>query len=128
MKKFLAIALVAALFGCSEPKVDVEKLKAASALVNEGNYEEGLSALDALAKTSPSDVALKQSRIQGHLKYAAYFMFNDTLSERVKYRSALKEFRKVLKLDPENKDAKEQADLIIGIYKQLGREIPPDQE
>lgn len=129
MKKiFFSVILTAFLFGCSEPKADIEKLKAASELVNQGQFEEGLSQLDAMAKRSPNDIALKQSRIQGHLKYGAYFLYSDTLSKKTQYRDALREFRTVLKIDPDNKDAKEQSELIIGIYKQMGREIPTDEE
>jgi tetratricopeptide (TPR) repeat protein len=124
--KYTLIVLTAAalLIGCSEPKADAEKLNHANALVNTGKYEEGITALDAIAKASPNDPALKQSLISAHMKYGHYFMFNDTLSPKVKYPSALKHYREVLKLDPENKDAKENAQQIVDIYKMMGREVP----
>jgi len=122
-----ALPLVAAmlfLFGCSEPKADAEKLNHANALVNTGSYEEGIKALDDIAKSSPNDPALKQSLISAHMKFGHYYMFNDTLSPKVKYPSALKHYREVLKLDPNNQDAKENAQQIIDIYKMMGREVP----
>jgi tetratricopeptide (TPR) repeat protein len=122
---FLAVSLSALLlFSCSEKKVDAEKLNHANALVNTAHFAEGIDQLEALAKESPSDVALKQSLVSAHLKYAAFFMYNDTLSPKEKYPSALKQYREVLKIDPTNADAKQNADLIINIYHQMGREVP----
>ena len=51
-------------------------------------------------------------------------MFNDTLSPRIKYPSALKQYREVLKLDHSNKDAQDNANQIMDIYKMMGREVP----
>jgi tetratricopeptide (TPR) repeat protein len=118
------VATMMFLFGCSEPKADAEKLNHANALVNTGSYEEGIKALDDIAKSSPNDPALKQSLISAHMKFGHYFMFNDTLAPKVKYPSALKHYREVLKLDPNNQDAKENAQQIIDIYKMMGREVP----
>ena len=118
------IAAMLVLFGCSEQKADADKLNHANALVNTGNYEEGIKALDDIAKSSPSDPALKQSLITAHVKFGHYFMFNDTLAPKVKYPSALKHYREVLKLDPNNQDAKDNAQQIIDIYKMMGREVP----
>ena len=124
--KFSMIVLTAAalLIGCSEPKADAEKLNHANALVNTGNYEEGVKALDDMAKTSPNDPALKQSLISAHLKYGHFFLMNDTLAPKVKYPNALKHYREVLKLDPNNQDAKDNAQQIVDIYKMMGREVP----
>ncbi len=112
------------VIGCSEPKADAEKLNHANALVNTGNFEEGIKELDEIARSSPSDLALKQSLISAHMKFGHYFMFNDTLAPKVKYPSALKHYREVLKLDPNNQDAKENAQQIIDIYKMMGKEVP----
>lgn len=127
MKQFVVIAFVAAAFviiGCSEKKVDAEKLNHANALVNTAHFEEGINQLEALAKTSPSDTALKQSLVSAHLKFANFFMYNDTLPPKVKYPSALQEYRAALKIDPNNSDAKQNADLIISIYHSMGRDVP----
>jgi tetratricopeptide (TPR) repeat protein len=124
--KFTLIVLTAAalLIGCSEPKADAEKLNHANALVNTGNFEEGVKALDEMAKTSPNDAALKQSLITAHLKYGHFFLMNDTLAPKVKYPNALKHYQEVLKLDPNNQDAKDNAQQIVDIYKMMGREVP----
>ena len=127
MKTLLPLLVVALLIGCSEPKVDAEKLNKANEMVMAGDFEGGITILNELGTNSPSDVSLRHSRVQAHLRYAAFLMYNDTIPQNVKYRLALKQFNHVLKLDPEQKDAREQKDLIEGIYKQMGREIPSDE-
>ncbi|MFA6455755.1 MAG: hypothetical protein WCW40_02950 [Bacteroidota bacterium] len=122
--RLFAVAVIALLIGCTEPKADADKLNHANALINTGEYEQGIQIMDDLAKSSPNDPALKQSLISAHLKFGHYFMFNDTLAPKVKYPSALKQYREVLKLDPNHQDAKENAQQIIDIYKMMGREVP----
>ncbi|MFZ4622028.1 MAG: tetratricopeptide repeat protein [Bacteroidota bacterium] len=119
-----AAVVVAMMIGCSEPKADAEKLNHANAMVNTGQYEEGIKALDEIAQKSPNDPALKQSLITAHVKFGHFYLFNDTLAPKVKYPNALRQYREALKLDPENKDAKENAQQIIDIYKMMGREVP----
>lgn len=125
MKCITAFTIVMVLLiGCSEPKVDPEKLSHANKKITVGNYEEGIQELEQLFQISPSDPALKLSLIQGHLKFGNFYMFNDTLAPRVKYPGALKQYREVLKIDASNQDAKENAQQIIDIYKMMGREVP----
>ncbi len=120
----IVIAVLVLLVGCSEPKADVEKLNHANALVNTAQFEEGVKQLEEIQKRSPNDPALKQSMVSAYIKYGLFFMNNDTLAPKVKYPTALKYYRAALKIDPNNKDAKDNADLIIGIYKDMGREVP----
>ena len=125
MKQILLLAAALLfVFGCTEKKVDPEKLGHANALVNTGHFEEGITALDEIAKSSPSDPALRQSLLSAHMKFGHYYMFNDTLPPKVKYPNALKQYREVLKIDPNNEDAKNNAQQIIDIYKMMGREVP----
>lgn len=125
MKYFLAVVAIAALIvGCGEPKVEAEKLNQANALVNTGQYEEGIAQLEGLYKESPNDIALKQSLISAHLKYGHFFMYNESLAPREKYPKALKHYRAVLKLDESNKDAQDGANQIVEIYTLMGRAVP----
>ena len=127
MKYFVMLvpaALLLFIAGCGGQKADPEKLKQANAMVDSGRYEEGIQQLEGLAKSSSNDEALKQSLISAHMLYAEFFMENDTLSPKVKYPNALKHYRAVLKLDPNNKNAQDNANQIISIYKMMGREVP----
>lgn len=120
----IVIAMLALLVGCAEQKADVEKLNHANALVNTAQFEEGIKQLEEIQKKSPSDTALQQSLVSAHIKYGHFFLYNDTLSPKVKYPSALKHYRAALKIDPNNKDAQDNANQIIDIYKMMGREVP----
>lgn len=51
------------------------------------------------------------------------YMWGDA-DQKVKYRRALQYYREVLKLDPGNDKAKQNADVIVAIYKQMGRPVP----
>ena len=125
MKIFLPLLFIMLIFvGCAEKKVDVAQLTKANELVAAGNFEQGVATLDELAKTSPNDDALKQARIEGHLIFERYFMFNDSLPPKQKYGPALKEYRAVVAIDPKNSDAQNSIALIEGIYKEMGRPIP----
>lgn len=125
--KYFAIMVLAAfaltMAGCSG-KVDPEKLNQANALVDNGNYEEGIQQLEGLAASGADDEALKQSQISAHMKYAHFLMMNDTLAPKVKYPKALKHYKAVLKLDPNNKNAQDNANQIIEIYNMMGRQVP----
>ena len=120
----IVIAALAFLIGCTEPKADVKELNQANALVNTAHFAEGIQQLEEIQKKSPNDPALKQSLVSAHIKYGHFFMYNDTLAPKVKYPTALKHYRAALKIDPNNKDAGDNANQIIEIYKMMGREVP----
>ena len=56
----------------------------------------------------------------------AYFVRAFALTEAAQYRSALGDFRKGLKLNPNNADAKGMHDQIISIFQSIGREPPKE--
>jgi len=57
-------------------------------------------------------------------KLGDLYMYSLGLAPKEKYPNALKYYREILKTDPKNKHAKESADMIIAIYKSLGRPVP----
>lgn len=58
----------------------------------------------------------------------AYFTRAFALTEAAQYRAALGDFRKGLKLNPNDADAKAMHDQIIGIFKSINREPPKEGE
>jgi tetratricopeptide (TPR) repeat protein len=58
----------------------------------------------------------------------AYFVRAFALTDAAQYRAALGDFRKGLKLDPDDKDAKNMHDRIISIFQSINREPPKEGE
>jgi tetratricopeptide (TPR) repeat protein len=58
----------------------------------------------------------------------AYFERAFALTEAAQYRAALGDFRKGLKLNPDNKDARAMHDRIISIFQSIKREPPKEGE
>ena len=81
------------------------------------------AAKSALEKTPKSPKAKKDFTTIG-AAYGHESMVSNALPPRTKYPQALKIYREVLKVDPNEKTAKSESELIISIYKQMGRPIP----
>jgi hypothetical protein len=79
--------------------------------------------LEAQYKKKPNP-KLKSQLAEADYQYGHALMLDNALSPRVKYRQSLTELRKALALNPNHKKAKEDKDLIEGIYRQMGRPIP----
>jgi len=126
IKKTLACAILLLLFaaGCGEKKADPAKIDEAAKLIANKDFEKGIAMIDDLGNSSPSDEMVKKARIDAHLKYASYFMYESTLPPKEKYPSALRQYRLVATIDPANEEAKQNINLIEGIYNQMGRPIP----
>jgi len=73
-------------------------------------------------KAKPTDAKAKETLA------SAYFDRAFALTEAAQYRAALGDFRKGLKLNPNNKEAKDMHDQIIDIFKSIGREPPKEGE
>ena len=58
----------------------------------------------------------------------AYFERAFALTDAAQYRAAIGDFRKGLKLKPDDKEAKGMHDQIISIFKSIGREPPKEGE
>lgn len=79
---------------------------------------------DAAFKKSPKDAAARKAYIDANNRHGLAAMRTDALDRKSKYKVALTDFRKVLKVDPKNAIAKENHDLIVSIYKSMGRPVP----
>lgn len=71
-------------------------------------------------KQNPKDEKTKMNLAE------AYFERATALTDAAQYRAALGDFRKGLKLNPSDKEAKDMHDQIIAIFKSIGRE-PPEE-
>lgn len=71
-------------------------------------------------KAKPDDAEAKSALAE------AYFNRAMALTEARQYASALGDYRRVIKYDPENAQAKDWIKQIIGIYNDIGREYPPE--
>ncbi len=58
----------------------------------------------------------------------AYFVRATALTDAAQYRAALGDYRKGLKLNPNDEDAKKMHDQILSIFKTIGREPPKEGE
>lgn len=91
---------------------EVEKLKAAAAK------------LESELKKKPKDAKLKSKTAEATYQAGHKMMLSPKLPPRVKYRGALKLFRRTLQLDPKHKKAAEEKKTIEDIYQQMGMPIP----
>lgn len=73
-------------------------------------------------KDKPSDEKAKTNLAD------AYFERALALTNAAQYRAAIGDYRKGLKLNPDDKEAKEMYDRIIGIFKSVNREPPKEGE
>ena len=72
------------------------------------------------------DSNLKKELISKHMTAGNYLMFEANLSPKKKYKPALKHYRRVLELDPNNVEAQRNKSQIEEIYTSMGRPIPQD--
>jgi len=68
--------------------------------------------------------ANKKEAVAKNLAAGNYMMFEANVPPKEKYRPALKYYRKVLSLDPTNKEAEANKTRIEEIYTQMGLPIP----
>ena len=73
-------------------------------------------------KAKPDDKTVKKNLAD------AYFERAFALTKAAQYRAALGDFRKGLKLEPDNKEARSMHDQIIDIFKSMNREPPKEGE
>jgi tetratricopeptide (TPR) repeat protein len=73
-------------------------------------------------KAKPADAKAKENLA------AAYFERAFALTKAAQYRAALGDFRKGLKLNPNDKEARDMHDQIISIFESIGREPPKEGE
>lgn len=73
-------------------------------------------------KAKPTDAKAKETLA------TAYFQRAFALTDAAQYSAALGDFRKGLKLNPNDVEAKKMHDQIVSIYQSMGREAPKEGE
>lgn len=71
-----------------------------------------------------SDPKLKKAYVKATVSLGTLVMTSVALPPKEKYPRALGLYREALKVDPNNKEAKENAKMIEDIYKSMGRPVP----
>ena len=75
----------------------------------------------------PKDAKVKKKYVDSTFAVGMGTMYGEKLSPHQKYAGALDYFREVLKVEPKHKLAKENYDMIVKIYKQMGRPVPGEK-
>jgi hypothetical protein len=149
MKPMLALVLVAMLCGaCSPPPAPPEKVDQASNAAPSAMPPMGQAANDpetvkkaeadlaslksnyetakAVFEQSKDNKTAKEAYLVAAVKYGHESMMSPALTPRVKYPQALRIYREVLKVDPNNEVAKSESDLIIKIYGSMNKPVPQE--
>ena len=107
-----ALALSIAFAGAVE---DAQKL------VKAGKFDEAITLLE---KGDAKQPAVTKALVDAHMGKADFFMNDPNSPPRVKYTTALKEYRKVLTYEKSNQKAATNIKTIEDIYKSMGRPVP----
>jgi tetratricopeptide (TPR) repeat protein len=85
-------------------------------------FDAAITAAEKALSAKPSDGKLKLALGTAYLKRAV------ALTEKRQYASALGDYRRTLKYDPSNAEAKQWIEQIINIYKSINRSYPAEGE
>ena len=93
----------------------------AQKLVKDGKFDDAIAMLEKGHAKTP---AVSKALVDAHMAKGDSFMTNDKVPPRVKYTTALQEYRKVVAIDKTNKKAADNIKMIEDIYKSMGRPVP----
>ena len=85
-------------------------------------FDAAIAAAETALHKSPNDAKAKQAAADAYLDRA------NALTEARQYASALGDYRRVIKYDPSNDEARNWIDQITGIYSSMNRESPKEGE
>jgi tetratricopeptide (TPR) repeat protein len=85
-------------------------------------YDAAIASAEVAFKKKSDDAAVKKTLAE------AYYKRGVALTDARQYASALGDYRRTVKYDPSNADAKGWIDKIIAIYDSMGREYPKEGE
>jgi hypothetical protein len=85
-------------------------------------FDAAIASAEKEQKAKPADVAAKKALAQ------AYYERGSALTEARQYASALGDYRRALKYDPDHEDSKKWIEQIVGIYSMLKKDAPKEGE
>ncbi len=88
--------------------------------IDTSEYDARINQLEEQAKKKPDDAALRKQLAQ------AYLERGNALTQARQYQPALGDYRRTLRYDPNNEEARYWSDTIIGILKQMNRDVPAE--
>jgi tetratricopeptide (TPR) repeat protein len=87
--------------------------------IDTSRHDEEIKRLEKQAAMRPGE--------QARLALAkAYLARGNALTQARQYRAALGDYRRALRYDPDNEEARQWAATITGILQQMGREVPTE--
>ena len=88
--------------------------------IDTSEYDARVSALEEQAKKKPKDEGVRKQLAKAYLARA------NALTQARQYQAALGDYRRTLRYDPENEEARYWSGTIIGILQQMNREVPAE--
>lgn len=117
----LVVGLASGAFGQAKPAAVPADPPVPKALIP---LDKKYRSTKATYNSRPKDKKAKDAYVEATVKLGHETMVSPDYPARFKYKKALQLYREALKLDPKNPVAKQESDLIIQIYKQMGRPVP----
>jgi tetratricopeptide (TPR) repeat protein len=88
--------------------------------IDTSEYDAKIKRVEEQAKKKPNDDAVRKQLAQAYLERA------NALTQARQYQAALGDYRRTLRYDSNNEEARYWSDTIIGILKQMNREVPAE--
>jgi hypothetical protein len=88
--------------------------------IDTSEYDARITKLEEQAKKKPGDEALRKQLAK------AYLERGNALTQARQYQAALGDYRRTLKYDPANEEARYWSDTIVGILNQMNRPVPAE--
>lgn len=107
----------------ASPAAPAQKMSAGGGdAIDTTKYDAEIAQAEKDFQKKPNDAASRTALAHAYLKRAG------ALTKARQYRSALGDYRRTLKYDPDNEEAREMSGTITGIMKQMNRDIPAEGE
>lgn len=90
--------------------------------IDTSKFDDAIASAEKELKSKPADDAAKKALAQ------SYFERGFALTQARQYASALGDYRRALKYEPDHADSKKWIEQIVGIYQMLKKDAPPEGE